>query len=332
MPLPRRASCGENTCSYSMKSFIGLCGVIGIICSILAARNCEFISFVDTDGNPPDRADDPPFDTALAGSIGIFGYIITDMFNSNSATDGCVAYADLFGQQTAYPSLATAQFCALIAPIFSGLATFACFLDLCVHNFYGSFAIASMLFLIAFGIQAGTFTLLADPAFCLEDPELQCETGQGAHLSIAATVIYFICSCLMCCTPRGDPFCYNFGFGSRERDEPRRRHVTESHKTTTTTTQTRQPSAESYMDSDETFEEPPKSPRTPRNSKKSSVTQSRTDSSNLPEPASPRTPRTKKKNVGGSNTSAGKSPRTPGKSPRKKTVKTTTTTLSNDVV
>jgi hypothetical protein len=29
----------------------------------------------DTDGNPPDRADEPPFDTALAGSIGIFGYI-----------------------------------------------------------------------------------------------------------------------------------------------------------------------------------------------------------------------------------------------------------------
>ena len=251
------------------------------------------------------------------------------MFNSNSATDGCVAYADLFGQQTAYPSLATAQFCALIAPIFGGLATFACFVDLCVHNFYGSFSIASGLFLIAFGIQAGTFTLLADPAFCLEDPELQCETGQGAHLSIAATVIYFICSCLMCCTPRGDPFCYNFGFGPGDRDEPRRRHVTESHKTTTTTTtKTRQPSA---VESDETFDEPPKSPRTPRNSKNPSVQTNNLQSqtNNLPEPASPRTPRTTKKSL-----SAGKSPRTPGKSPRKKTVKktTTTTTLSNDVV
>lgn len=55
--------------------------------------------------------------------------------------------------------------------------------------------------------------MVADPAFCLEDPELQCSTGQGVYLSIASTVLYFICSLLMCCAPRGDPFCYNFGFG-----------------------------------------------------------------------------------------------------------------------
>lgn len=121
---------------------------------------------VDNDGNPPDRADDPPFNVALAGTVGIFGYEITDVFNSGgSGTNGCVAYEETFGKQKGYPSLATAQFCALLAPVFACIAIFFCSIDVCVCNFNGSFITSSLLFLTATGLQAATFTLLADPAF-----------------------------------------------------------------------------------------------------------------------------------------------------------------------
>jgi hypothetical protein len=41
-------------------------------------------------------------------------------------------------------------------------------------------------------------------------------------MAIASTVMYAVCSLLMCCAPRSDPFCYNFGFGpQRKRAKPR---------------------------------------------------------------------------------------------------------------
>jgi hypothetical protein len=110
--------------------------------------------------------DDPPFDRAIAANVGIFRYEITEIVNGGGpGTNGCVSYDDTFAQQNGYPSLATAQFCAMIAPIIAGLAVFANLFDFCVCNFPGSYLITSLLFLTAAGIQAGTFTLLADPVF-----------------------------------------------------------------------------------------------------------------------------------------------------------------------
>ncbi|KAG7367028.1 hypothetical protein IV203_029698 [Nitzschia inconspicua] len=202
----------ENVCSYAVKGFVCLLGVIGIIISFFAARSCEFFSFVDTDGNPPDMAEAPPFNVALSANVGIFGYEITRIANGAGGNGGCVAYEDTFGRQNGYPSLATAQFCALLAPIFAGIAVFACSIDVCVCNFNGSFMTAALLFVTATALQAATFALLADPAFCLEDVDLECKTGPGTYMSIASTVLYAVCSLLMCCSPRSDPFCYNFGF------------------------------------------------------------------------------------------------------------------------
>ena len=138
---------------------------MGIIFSWIAATSCKFISFEDTDGNPPDRAYDPPFNTALAGSIGIFKYEITDFFNSDSGSTGCIPYEERFAQIEGYPSLSTTQFCALIAPIFAGMGIFANLFDICACNFPGSYLIGALLYLAASGIQFGTYTLLADPAF-----------------------------------------------------------------------------------------------------------------------------------------------------------------------
>jgi len=76
-----------------------------------------------------------------------------------------MGYMDRFAKQTDYPSLAAAQFCALIAPIVGGLGVFAVLFDFCVINFSGSFMIGTFLLLSAAGIQAGAFALIADPAF-----------------------------------------------------------------------------------------------------------------------------------------------------------------------
>jgi len=135
------------------------------------------------------------------------------------AANGCVSYAFTFAQQTEYPSLATAQFCALISPILAGIGIFANLVDLCVCNFVGSYMIGSLIFLAASGISAGTFTLLADPVFCFEHTELQCSVGYGVYYSIGSTILYFISSLLLFCAPQADPFCYNFGF----RREPARK-------------------------------------------------------------------------------------------------------------
>ena len=118
---------------------------------------------MDRDGNPPDRAEDPPFNTVLAANVGIFKYQVLEYVDGGSS--GCVQYDDRFAQQKGYPSVATAQFCALIAPIIAGLAIFSSLFETCACNFPGSYIISSSLFLAAAGIQAGTFTMVADPAF-----------------------------------------------------------------------------------------------------------------------------------------------------------------------
>jgi hypothetical protein len=123
---------------------------------------------VDTDGNPPDDAEDPPFNTVLAANVGIFNYEVIQLANGGTRDFGCVAYDDKFAKQTGYPSIATAQFCALIAPIIASFAVFAALFDVCVCQFPGSFVISTVLFLAAAAIQAGTFTLIADPAFWYE--------------------------------------------------------------------------------------------------------------------------------------------------------------------
>lgn len=138
--------------------------ITGIILSWLASKTCEFISFRDSDGDPPDFAQDPPFNQAMAANVGIFRYEITQFVNGGGSSE-CIAYDDRWAQQQGYPSVATAQFCALFGPIFAVLGIFAVMFDICVCNFPGSFMIGALFLLLASGLQAGTFTMVADPVF-----------------------------------------------------------------------------------------------------------------------------------------------------------------------
>jgi len=137
--------------------------VAGIVLSWRASHTCEFISFVDSDGSPPDGADAAPFNRAIAANIGIFRYEITEMVGGGE-TD-CLPYRLRFSEQQDYPSLGTAQFCAVIGPCFAVLGGFLTLVECFVCNGRGSFMLASLFHLVGAGIQAGVFTLVADPAF-----------------------------------------------------------------------------------------------------------------------------------------------------------------------
>ncbi len=64
--------------------------------------------------------------------------------------------------------------------------------------------------------------------YSFEDEELGCSQGKGVYLSAVATVMFFIASCLNCCSPQADPFCYNFG----QKHKPATRTVEEPGRTT----------------------------------------------------------------------------------------------------
>lgn len=126
-----------------------------------------------------------------------------------------------------YPSLTTAQLCSLLAPIVCGLAIICSLFDFCICTFPGSSLIGGLLYVLAMGIQCGTFALIADPVFCFEDSELECTLGGSMYMSIAAVIFYFFAGCFACCAPYSDP-CYK-NFMKRDDD------VTETRTTTTTT-------------------------------------------------------------------------------------------------
>jgi hypothetical protein len=131
-------------------------GLIAIVCSGHSASTCEFISFENTSGKPWQNLK-PPFDTAIAANVGIFKYEILESI-SGTETNGCVNYEDRFlGMKDTYEALASAQLCALLAPIFGGLGIF-------LNLVWDQYLVAGTLCLAAAGVQAGTFSMVADPS------------------------------------------------------------------------------------------------------------------------------------------------------------------------
>ena len=139
-----------------------------IILSIVASSNCNFLRFENDSGVAWDGLD-PPFSGSLEGHVGIFGYEIIDHSDETKKTQSCVKYDEKFGNAP-NEALMTAQFCALFAPIFGILGLIVSCVDSCFCRFCGSFLISSGLFLIACGLQAGTFALYAEPDFWYVDP------------------------------------------------------------------------------------------------------------------------------------------------------------------
>jgi hypothetical protein len=76
--------------------------------------------------------------------------------------------------------------------------------DLLCCTFYGSFVVTCVFFLTAAGVQAGTFSIIAEPTFCF-DSGVKCDVGNAAYFSAAAAVAFFISCIIICCSPKPDP-------------------------------------------------------------------------------------------------------------------------------
>jgi len=140
-----------------------LLAVTGITLSILASTNCRFLEFDNREADS-DFELSPPFDLAQRGDIGIFSYRIREATLLSLETENCQAYNDRWGKAP-YEVMTAAQFCGLFAPIFAGVALFITLFETCILSFCCSFLLSCGCFLIAAGLQAGTFSLYAEKDF-----------------------------------------------------------------------------------------------------------------------------------------------------------------------
>ena len=141
-----------------------LLGIVGIILSRIGSATCEFLSFENLEGVPWKELK-PPFDTAIAANVGIFNYEILDSPNADDITGECIAYEDkFFDLAETQEALVAAQICAVVAPVLAGVALLLNLMEACMCNFAGSFVFTSSLFIAAAGVQAGTFSMIAEPS------------------------------------------------------------------------------------------------------------------------------------------------------------------------
>jgi hypothetical protein len=188
-------------CGYAMKGLLFLVSCGGIVLSILSSETCEFLRFETFNAT---NTMDPPFDRASAGWVGIFRYeILKDENGTDAVSDGCTLYGNQF-TRAPYEALISSQFCAVIAPALATIGILLALVDLFYCTFHGNFLVTCVAFLTAAGVQAGTFSIIAQPTFCF-DSSVKCDVGNAVYFSAAAAVAFFISCIIICCSPKPDP-------------------------------------------------------------------------------------------------------------------------------
>lgn len=134
-----------------------------IILGIVGSSNCHFLKY-SNDADVPHNGLEPPFVGSFEANVGIFSYEIVRHVNDTSITDGCTKYDSKLGSSE-YEAVITAQFCAIFAPVIGFMGLFVSALDTCFCRFCCSFLISSAIYLVACGVQAGVFSLYAEPDF-----------------------------------------------------------------------------------------------------------------------------------------------------------------------
>ena len=172
---------------------------MGVLLSVFSALSCQFFSFENVTKEPWIGLS-PPFDSTVAGNIGLFSYQITKDYNdivgvpmqegamnnsanttnttsTNTTAPGyyvereCVSFDDkllqLIGQDddTISEMWIASQFCAILAIILSGLAFLVNLIELVCCNYPFSCLIPATMLFVAFGLQVGTFMILARSEF-----------------------------------------------------------------------------------------------------------------------------------------------------------------------
>ncbi|KAG7367029.1 hypothetical protein IV203_029699 [Nitzschia inconspicua] len=184
----------DRRCGYLLQisNLFLMCG--GILLSVLASENCEFLRFESVSNN---TSLGPPFDNSVSkGWVGIFRFQV-------DAESGCTLYDGIF-TKAPIGTLVASQVCAIVAPFLSFSAVMVSVSDVLCCRFYGNFILMAILLLTAAAFQGGTFVIFAQPSLC-NDSAVHCGGGTAAYFSAAAAASFFLACILLCCSPRPEP-------------------------------------------------------------------------------------------------------------------------------
>eukprot|EP00980_Cylindrotheca_fusiformis_P010371 scaffold2306_cov132-Cylindrotheca_fusiformis.AAC.6 len=156
---------------YFGRFLLLLLGAVAIACSISVALSCEFIGVEEVD------VDDSFPDFLYLKTIGIFHY--------SSALETCAEYEKQFWHSSFNNFFVISQISAIVAPALGLLAWLTVISEVFFCQFYGGFV--------------------------FYDNAVHCDWKLGSILSISAAAMYYVCSILLCCMPRPNPFLNNEG-------------------------------------------------------------------------------------------------------------------------
>jgi len=182
-------------------------GALGL--SILTALSCDFIGVENVVVTSEAFTDAPYLKT-----VGLFYF-------SSAATERCEQYERELFNSGFNEWFTAAQISSLAAPVWGIFGWVLVLSELLIPccRFKGSFVLQNVLFLAAFVFQCCTFMLLGQTQFCFYDKLFHCAWENGSIFSMTSASMFYVCSILLCCMPRPNPFRDNPYDGDKSRHE-----------------------------------------------------------------------------------------------------------------
>lgn len=187
----------DNNCGLISRVFVYILGFIGIAFSLLTVFSCQFISYSTIPGAVPNTLPSP-FLVSESASVGLFRWD-----NKEDDNDSCTYYTN--DQINNFDSaFRTAQIVGYVAVLCAGLSLLLATVEFVCCRFCCSKFFLSFLMIFAMITQALTFAIYTTDNVCTAGRS--CTMQNGAIFSIAAASCYFVCSIIVCTTPKPVPW------------------------------------------------------------------------------------------------------------------------------